>query len=632
MNSTTQRQQVLTAMRDRPRDPWPRGEGHVPLGIPGSPRQQKAYHEPGGSFSPSPGSFGVSIWVVSPEGRRLATSDDIPMQEIAQRYEWNKESTVPSLVTETPHYECRWSLEREDLWRCELKPKAIVTNRVAVQLRSVGPAGGPLESLQWDGRQLVVNHRWIIGFEASDAIVGLGDEEQKDWDTARGATDSWKSGSGWGYARIGCGRADVICLTIRDTAPWFASPLAHASAKSALELDLPDADFAASLDAQTANLMMGFVGRQTCPGEPTNYPLAWERDGAYAVVAMARAGQIDTAKQLAFHFAENDYFGGFGAGAAAPGSAINALVAVALMADDDEFQKWLWPHVRRKVGLIYEMLAAKTHLRKTWVGPLVPAHAGKDDIPVICAPAENGLIVGNMDLHFPVLYINAFAYRGLRQAARLAELVGECEEAEKFNRTAEEIRRAWLVHFGDEKLANERTFMSAVWPTWIIGPEHQPFQTALQERWERLHKEGQYPQKPLWTYFTVAEAHQWLLLDRPDNTWKTIRYFRKNQCSPGLHTYWEGNGEENSFGLWEHSRSPARMAKSSDAGQRGEDYRRGGRLVVQGRCSGRDDPWETKNPGPRRFKLRRQDSARAARLTARPELPRLTASPTVFLP
>ncbi|MGD0093815.1 MAG: hypothetical protein ABSE73_28235 [Planctomycetota bacterium] len=553
VGAMTQRRIVLGAMRNRPQDPWPRGEGHVPLGVPGSPREQKAYHEPGGSFSPSPGSFGVSIWVVSPDNRRLATSDDIPLRELTQHYDWSAGGLVPALATETPYYECRWSLEREACWRCELRPKG-GANRMAVLIRSAGPSGGPVESLHWDGRQLVVNHRWVVEFEAADATVSLGDEDQKDWSSATNQAASWESSSGWGCARIRCGGAGILRLTVRDTAPWFASPLACSAVKSALELDLPDADFVTALDSQAANLLMGFVGRQTCPGEPTNYPLAWERDGAYSVVAMARAGHVDTAKQLAIHFAENDYFGGFGAEGDAPGSAINALVAVALMADDAGFQKWLWPHVRRKAGLIYEMLAAKTTLRKTWVGPIVPEHADKDGLPVICNPAENGLIVGNMDLHFPVLYINAFSFRGLRQAARLAELVGARAEAQEFNKTAEEIRRAWLANFSEKRLENERTFMSALWPTWIIGPDHQPFQTAIQERWERIHKEGQYPRTPLWTYFTVAEAHQWLFLDRPDNTWKTIRYFRENQCSPGLHTYWEGNREENSFGLWEHIR------------------------------------------------------------------------------
>jgi hypothetical protein len=53
-------------MEIRPEDPWPRGAGHVILSIPGS--REAGYHEPGGSFSPGVGSFGVSIWVLE-EGK-----------------------------------------------------------------------------------------------------------------------------------------------------------------------------------------------------------------------------------------------------------------------------------------------------------------------------------------------------------------------------------------------------------------------------------------------------------------------------------------------------------------------------------------------------------------------------------
>ena len=64
----TPRQEVLEAQRARPADPWPRGLGHVVLAVPGSLEAQKAYHEPGGSFSPEFRSFGVSFCITDPQG------------------------------------------------------------------------------------------------------------------------------------------------------------------------------------------------------------------------------------------------------------------------------------------------------------------------------------------------------------------------------------------------------------------------------------------------------------------------------------------------------------------------------------------------------------------------------------
>jgi hypothetical protein len=550
----TQREIVLSAMKRRPEDLWPRATGHVLLGVPGSPRNQKAYHEPGGSFSPSPRSFGVSFWIVHPDGHPIATSDTIPLDQITQQYSWADAGSVPGLTTQTPYYECRWSQASYDRWQCEVTRSAIPGNHLDVLIRSVGPAGGPVESLRVDDGQLIINHRWVVSCTPGPAAVFLGEEEHAGWKTALDSATSLDSENGWGHARIRIPADERFTLTVRDTAPQFASPLAFSGARSALTLDLPDKTFTASLEAQAANLMMGFVGRQTCPGEPMNYPLAWERDGAYAVGAMARCGQLGTARDLAAYFAENDFFGGFGAEADAPGSAINAIVSVAQITGDADFKKWIWPHVQRKAHLISEMLAARETTRKPWVGPIVPSHRNKECIPIVCQPAADGLITGSMDLHYPVLYVNAISYRGLRQAAALAADLGESGQAACFLDTAEKIRSAWIASFSNSNYSNERTYMSGLWPTWIIGPDFAPYRHGLRQRWDGEHNQGTYPARPLWTYFTVAEAHQWLFLDEPEVVWETLRYFWANQCSPGLFTYWEGNGEENAFRLWEDIR------------------------------------------------------------------------------
>ena len=95
----TAREIVLEAMRQRPTDPWPRGRGHVLLAVPGSEEMQKAYHEPGGSFSPVVRSFGLSIWITDSAGHILETSDSIPLAALKQRLLWTNATLVPTLVT-----------------------------------------------------------------------------------------------------------------------------------------------------------------------------------------------------------------------------------------------------------------------------------------------------------------------------------------------------------------------------------------------------------------------------------------------------------------------------------------------------------------------------------------------------
>ena len=73
----------------------------------------------------------------------------------------------------------------------------------------------------------------------------------------------------------------------------------------------------------------------------------------------------------------------------------------------------------------------------------------------------------------------------------------------------------------------------------------------LNERYvQRRDREGAFRARPLWTYFELAEAHQWLYLNEPAQVWTTLDWFFRNQSFPGLYTWWEG-ATENSASLFE---------------------------------------------------------------------------------
>jgi hypothetical protein len=55
----------------------------------------------------------------------------------------------------------------------------------------------------------------------------------------------------------------------------------------------------------------------------------------------------------------------------------------------------------------------------------------------------------------------------------------------------------------------------------------------------------------VWTYFSVAEAHQWLLLGQLDHVESTLDWYFAHSSSPGLYSWWEGLGEENTSFAWE---------------------------------------------------------------------------------
>jgi hypothetical protein len=552
------RRRVLHEMERRPGDHWPRGDGHVVLAIPGTTGAEKAYHEPGGSFSPAPGTFGVSIWVADGDGAVLATSDSLPLSEIRQRLVWPDPKGPPAIRTETAHFTATWSSAGLGRWRLDLRLPPAPGKRRFIAVRSIGPAGGPVEDLAWDGSRILVNGAWKIAVDPTPRGVSLGDERIQGWTHARTALTRWTGAQGWGHARCELGGEEGGAWTIALDGPGPSRAPEHSAAavRSALDLDLPDPDFAACLDAQAAHLLMSLVGGETRSSDPVNVPVPWQRSGAYIITALASAGRIDAARGLARYLAENDFYGGFGAEADAPGLGIWAIEELALRLGDAEFDRWALPHVRRKAAWILRMMEAKEPIRGKVENPIVPRHAGRRDIDVIAEPPVDGLIMGRMDFQRPGLYLNAVSRRGLLDAAALSERLGERDGAGIWRSRAEELKAAWEKAFRpDDPKPNDRTFATGLWPTWIASSAKDAFRRGLEARWERVHDaDGAFRTKPLWTYIELAGAHQWLLLGRPDRAWATLRWFWANQASPGLFTWWEDETEGNAYGGWERIR------------------------------------------------------------------------------
>src|SRR5271167_1867708 len=102
----TQRDVALREAAAHPERGWPRGAGHVVYAWPGTAEIQKGYVEPGGSFSPVPGSFGLSI----------EDGDRIPLAQIKQRFAWVSGESMPVLVTGTPRYGANLLSDRPAHW------------------------------------------------------------------------------------------------------------------------------------------------------------------------------------------------------------------------------------------------------------------------------------------------------------------------------------------------------------------------------------------------------------------------------------------------------------------------------------------------------------------------------------
>ena len=551
--SGTERDILIHAIKDSPSLGWPRGTGHVILAESGSPLEHKGYHEPGGNFSPGFASFGVSFEFFDARGSWGASSNSLPMDSIEQRLD----ASSRAIITQTQLYEAAWRTIEGGGWRLDFESKSAGGYSPVVKISSAGPAGAPIQQLEWKNDTLRVNQDQVISITPVPELVLFQDERQALDINSERTEDQWSSEDGFSAALLVLSADRKYSLEVTPKSQLAHSDAPYPQHQNQVSVSLSSSEFAQSLDAQVFHLLNGVVGAETRPGDPANYPLNWLRDGAYIIVALAKAGQIDVARSLSGEFLEKDFFGGFGAEADAPGLAIWALDEVATRVDDVGFSKQLWPHINRKTELIVEMLDAKHRISKPFSGPIIPSlrSSNYSYLSLVAKASENGLIQGKMDKRYPIYFVNAVSYLGLNRAAEFAERVGDTASASRYQQRAAGLKTALSAML--EELPGKpdpRTLIVGLWPSDVAADDERYVQ-LLREDWDRERgPSGEYVDLPKWTYFNLAKAHQWLFAGDLDRTWKTLRWFWDHQASPGLYTWWEGDGEENSFHLWEKAR------------------------------------------------------------------------------
>src|SRR5207249_6601373 len=124
---------------------------------------------------------------------------------------------------------------------------------------SVGPAGGPVNLLDWHNQQLRINERWSLAPSPNPAAISLGDEHVENWKVSGSGLNRYTSEEGWGFARFELRGAKDWTFAVRDNLFPRTTPLAFSPALPAFELNLRDAKFSNCLKAQAAHLMMGLV-------------------------------------------------------------------------------------------------------------------------------------------------------------------------------------------------------------------------------------------------------------------------------------------------------------------------------------------------------------------------------------
>ena len=569
---------------------WNRSDTHVILGVPESPEAFKTIVEPGNSFSPGFRSYGVATWI-SVNGK-LYAPEELELTDLHWRY---ARGYLPVL-------ECIWAAgpltvssslftngtaAARDV-RTHLS--VVVENSSAepveatahVIVRSFGAAGGPIHELEYDGRDVLVNGAVAMTFSSEpdrtgalsfddageDISVLLGDGRFPD---PKHVVDpsSWASGTADFRLSLPMGARATINATafVHSGHPhltWLhrrrALAFDHADRtgfeaewlrRLPITLDLPDSKFAEAFQAQLAFLAMSTVGVEPRIS-PISYPQWWLRDGSYALTALGKGGFSEWVDRAIRAVAGRAPFGGFGAEGDGASELIWLISEHYLMTGDLDFLRAHYRDVERNAELIRRMRTAtgpvfgRTEIR-------TPEMMFSPEADLMCAAAQDGLITGRMDGHFPRFWVNGWAYFALSRAAVCAEAVGA--DPGPYLREASEqlaaLDRKKAEHFGED----DRDVTGSLWPTGWARADDPVILRGFQTFWDTVRfPGGTHMPEPEWTYFEAGQAHNYLLLGQREKAWVSIEMFLTRHAAPGLYTYHEGIGDENSSLQWQRTR------------------------------------------------------------------------------
>lgn len=531
--------ELLTFARDVPN----RGRTHIFLGHPLADGCDKTTVEPGNTYSPGAWTCGVSIWV-SVEGAfhspDVLADGTIEWTLIAQPGDPPiAEATYPAGPLRVRHRLTHLGGEGSvgvDFSVIEITCSQGASMMCAIVVKDVGPAGGRIAGIDWIAAEsaLVVNQSLRLECESPPGdVLLLPADERHDSPVAALAFAAEVTPDR--PFRLGFRTVHGFAGRPMGNAVPADRPHARLSSEAAIEQvasnwrsDLPARVFAPNERIATAWERCAYhILAAMELGLPrigaVNYPLLWMRDCVLVLRSLDLIGRSDLARVGNDYLAPMCFSGGFGAEADAPGEGIWALVSHAHITGDWNWAGEVFPHIRKRVDWIIRMLEATGPIRFVTENRAATTRntpAGS----VVCLAAENGLIHGRMDWHWPDFYINCWAVAGLRLAAEAATRLGEASLSQQWLRRAQDVDYAIAAHLLSD-YGNDRDPIVTPHPTGALFRHHDALRRQF-ERWyraKRLSPDGSRLPERLWTYFEVAQAHNAMLLGLREEAWVNLR-------------------------------------------------------------------------------------------------------------
>lgn len=572
----------LLAMKEKHPDwIWNRSDTHILLGVPGTVDAFKTPVEPGNSFSPGPGTYGVSTWVS--ENGRLYAPETMDISELhwsfadghfpISRSSW-KAGSVKVLSelfcdgeAETSNIKDYLTVTLENT--CEQETEC----NFYLVIRSFGASGNKINKLTRDGDILHVNGAPLIylpqqagelrtvSYEQTGKDVSCYLREGKlPQDTALDDPSGWGSGvvsfSVWlkpgekiAYSFVFHLRAGHWMFNWRDT---MSQPIDVAAAREAflkkwekdlvIGLNLPDRRFVDAFYCQLVHLYM-FTVHNSPRISPVSYPLWWLRDGSYVLNALNKGGFHQFSEAACREISRKNACGGFGSEGDGPSNIIWILSEHYLLTHDRKFLQEMLPVMQEKADLLIRIRHA-TDVVKEYADYCIPSLVLEANIDVMCIPAKDGLIFGRMDGHFPILWVNSFAFMALTRFVRCAKELGI--DTQKYETEAEELKKAIKAKSREIFGQNDRDVNCAFWPAGWASRDDAFIMGKFDEFWNTVrYPDGVHNPEPMWTYFEAGQAHNNILAGKRERAWVSIEYFLNKHTAQGIYTYHESNCDEN---------------------------------------------------------------------------------------
>ena len=272
-----------------------------------------------------------------------------------------------------------------------------------------------------------------------------------------------------------------------------------------------------------------------------NYPVFWIRDCVIVLRALDYAGRSDLARISCDYLSKLIFNGGFGAESDNPGEGIWALAGHYYYSQDKEWLEKIFPDIAERVEWIKKMMSADKPIFRASDARSVYG-INQPGANVVCLENNDGLVNGRMDWHSPNFYINCWCYCGLKEASRLAAILGDTDNSSEWANIASALK-AKITDKLLPNIGNDRDSCVSPYPCDIYGKENEEFTEWFEKAYKnmRLTENGERNPEKLWTYFEAAQIHNAYLLGYTDEAWKSLDGFLSDSRFGEMNIYLEGN-------------------------------------------------------------------------------------------